>query len=78
MEQFLLSLQKSYLLVALLVLLVIVLIAIYDNIFQKEFNTDIYTYSALLTGLISTFIIYVHTIPEPIVMEEILKGPPNF
>lgn len=78
MEQFLLTLQKSYILVVLLVLLTIILVAIYDNIFQKEYNTDVYAYNAILVGLLSTFIVYLHTIPEPVIIEEIMKGPPNF
>lgn len=78
MENLLVKLQGSYFLVPLLVLLVISLIAIYDSFTQSELSILFYLIVAFVIGVISTFIIYINSIPSPEISEEIIKGPPEF
>ena len=78
MEDILLYLKGSYLLVLLLMLITISLVGLYDNIFQKEFSMDYYFSIVALVGLVSSVSIYINTIPEPLLSEEILSGPPSF
>lgn len=77
MEQLLL-LKGNYLLVILLIVLFIGLIGLYDNILQKEYTVDFYFGTAMLVGLTGAICVYINTIPEPLISEEILNGPPNF
>lgn len=73
-----LNLKSSYLLVLVLMVSAVLLIALYDNLLQKELSPDFYLGTTLLVGLVSSICVYINTLPQPILTEEILNGPPNF
>lgn len=78
MEELLSNLKGSYFLVLILVLLTVLLTALYDNVLQKEFSIDVYFTYAGLVAFVSTIVVYINTLPQAIMTEEILKGPPDF
>jgi hypothetical protein len=49
-----------------------------SNIAQKEYSMDFYFGIAMIVGITGAICVYVNTLPEPIISEEILNGPPNF
>lgn len=77
MDQLLL-LKGNYLLVILLIVIIIGFIALYDNIIQKEYSMEFYFGIAMIVGITGAICVYINTLPEPIISEEILNGPPNF
>ncbi len=77
MDQLLL-LKGNYLLVIILIVMFIGFIALYDNIVQKEYSMDFYFGVALIVGITGAICVYINTLPEPIISEEIINGPPNF
>ena len=78
MDNILVKLQGSYLVVPLLILLVISLIAIYDSLTSSELSVLFYLIVAFVVGAILTFTVYINSIPSPEISEEIIKGPPEF
>lgn len=78
MNNILLKLQGSYLVVPILVLLVISLIAMYDSFTNSELSILFYLVVAFVVGSLLTLTIYINSIPTPEISEEIIKGPPEF
>jgi predicted neutral ceramidase superfamily lipid hydrolase len=74
----LLLLKGSYLLVIILMIVSVVLVSLYDNLLQKDLSPDFYLGTAFLVGIVSAVCVYINTIPQPVLTEEILNGPPNF
>lgn len=78
MESVLLLLKGNYLLVPLIMSIVLGCVAVYDKLMQKEYSPNVYAMYLLGSGLIALISVYINTLPEPAITEEILKGPPNF
>jgi hypothetical protein len=78
MEGILLLLKGNYLLVPLIMALILGCVAIYDKIMEKEYSPNVYLMCLFASGLITFASVYINTLPEPVIAEEILKGPPNF
>ncbi len=78
MESLLLLLKGNYLLVPLIMAAVLGCVALYDKLMQKEYSPETYAMYLLGSGLISFISVYINTLPDPVITEEILKGPPNF
>jgi hypothetical protein len=78
MESLLLLLKGNYLLVPLIMAVVLGCVALYDKLMQKEYPPETYAMYLLGSGIISFISVYINTLPDPVITEEILKGPPNF
>jgi hypothetical protein len=78
MEGLLLLLKGNYLLVPLIMAVVLGCVAVYDKVMEKEYSPNVYLMYLLGSGLITFASVYINTLPEPVITEEILKGPPNF
>lgn len=76
-DNFLISFKNSYLLVPVIILFSLVIVYIEGKISRKEVSRKNYVKISFLTGIISTFIVYIHNIDGRI-EEDILSGPPPF
>lgn len=77
MDQFLLSLKNNYIIVLIAIIFTIILVFIDSKISEKKKSPKDYLKSALLVGVISTFIVYVNSLKGKI-DEEIIGGAPPF
>lgn len=69
-------LQKNYLIVPLSMILYIIAINIVDTLGNKKEDRANYIKTAVIVGMISSVIVYVHKLIPPI--EEIIMSPPPF
>ena len=78
MDEILVNLKNSYLLIPISMILSVILVYI-DNIFNEENEVDqkVYVKYALITGLISLIIVYISNIPIRL-DEEISHGTTPF
>ncbi len=78
MDNILLLLKGSYIFVPLIMGIVLGLTAAYDKIMNKDLTVNTYAVYLLASGLIAFMSVYINTLPELIVTEEILQGLPTF
>jgi hypothetical protein len=69
-------LQKNYLIVPLSMIVYIIAINIIDTIGNKKEERGTYIKTAVIVGIITSVIVYVHKLIPPI--EEIIMSPPPF
>lgn len=77
MDKFLINYKKSYLIIPVAIIVGLVLIFLDSKITKKDLTTKDYIKFSLIIGIISTFIVYIHTIKGKI-EEEVLSGPVPF
>ncbi len=77
MDKFLINYKKSYLIIPVAIIAGLVLIFLDSKITKKDLTTKDYIKFSLIIGIISTFIVYIHTIKGKI-EEEVLSGPVPF
>lgn len=76
-QSFLVGLKKSYVLVPVVIIFSLILFYINNKFSSDQANKRDYVKLSLLTGFISTFIVYIHNLKGNI-EEEIMSGPTPF
>lgn len=74
---FLIMFKHSYVIVPIIMLISILFVFIDSMITNKEVETSTYLKTAMISGLLSVFIVYINTI-KGFVQEEIITTPPPF
>ena len=76
-ESFLLTFKQSYLIVPVIIILTILMVFIDSKITGKEVEMVGYLKTALWTGVICIFLVYINTL-KGYIQEEISTGSPPF